>query len=235
MVKARVSVQDLARATTVDEKTVQRWLKGRVPHQRHRWTVASLLDEDEAYMWPQSPDRVASGAGSTAEVVAAYAHRADVPTEVWTRLIDDARRTVNILGYAVLFLPEAYPGLALRLVAKAENGCSVRVALADPASPHVADRDAEEGLDGGLMARIQTAMKLFAPLQDSEHTALCLHDSPMYNSVFRFDDEMLVTPHLYRRGGYEAPTLHLRRLGDGGVFDNFARHFEDVWASRCSP
>jgi hypothetical protein len=53
----------------------------------------------------------------------------------------------------------------------------------------------------------------------------------MYNSVFRFDDHMVVTPHLFRRGGYESPTLHLRRLGDRGIFDTFAQHFDEVWSS----
>jgi hypothetical protein len=31
--------------------------------------------------------------------------------------------------------------------------------------------------------------------------------------------------------GYQAPLLHLRRLGAGGVFDTFAGHFEGIWAA----
>jgi hypothetical protein len=53
----------------------------------------------------------------------------------------------------------------------------------------------------------------------------------MYNTVLRFDDEMIVTPHLYGRPGYNSPLLRLRRLGTGGLFDNFARHFDDVWTT----
>lgn len=119
MVRASVTLEDVHRVTGVDEKTVQRWLRGRVPHQRHRWAVAKLVTEDEAYLWPSSEARVDSGAGSTAEVVATYAHRADAPNALWTRLIDDARQAVDVLGYAVQFLPELYPALATRLVAKA--------------------------------------------------------------------------------------------------------------------
>lgn len=51
----------------------------------------------------------------------------------------------------------------------------------------------------------------------------------MYNSIVRFDDEMLVTPHLFTRPGKLAPLLHLRRRKDGGIFDNFAAHFGDIW------
>jgi hypothetical protein len=60
---------------------------------------------------------------------------------------------------------------------------------------------------------------------------LGLFASPLYNSLFRFDDEMFVTPHLYGTIGYRAPLLHLRRLGAGGVFDTFAAHFEGLWAT----
>jgi hypothetical protein len=55
-------------------------------------------------------------------------------------------------------------------------------------------------------------------------------DSPLYNSVFRFDDQMLVTPHLYGTQGSAAPLLHLRRLGPNGLFSRFAAHFEAIWA-----
>jgi hypothetical protein len=38
---------------------------------------------------------------------------------------------------------------------------------------------------------------------------------PLYNAIYRFDDEMLVTPYLYRLHGYQHPLLHLRQLGAG--------------------
>jgi hypothetical protein len=57
----------------------------------------------------------------------------------------------------------------------------------------------------------------------------------MYNSLFRFDDDMFVTPHLYGTPGYSAPLLHVRRLGPDGVFANFAEHFEAIWATARPP
>jgi hypothetical protein len=56
------------------------------------------------------------------------------------------------------------------------------------------------------------------------------HETPMYNSLFRADDEMLVTPHLYALKGYRAPIFLLRRTVEDGIFDNFVEHFERVWA-----
>jgi hypothetical protein len=128
------------------------------------------------------------------------------------------------------FLPEAHPRLFDLLRGKAAAGCKIRVALVDPGSRQVADRDAEEGLDGGLIARVRTSLHYFGELADCEGIELRLHATPMYNSLFRFDDELFVTPHLYARIGFRAPLLHLRRLGAGGIFDSFASHFEAVWA-----
>src|SRR4029434_10706164 len=87
------------------------------------------------------------------------------------------------------------------------------------ASPHLVERDAEERLDGGLVARVRTALHYFQEgLADCDGIELGLYASPLYNSLFRFDDEMFVTPHLYGTIGYRAPLLHLRRLGSGGLF-----------------
>ena len=42
---------------------------------------------------------------------------------------------------------------------------------------------------------------------------------------------MLLTIHLHGTPGFQAPTLHLRRQRDYGIFDQIARHLEDVWAT----
>jgi transcriptional regulator with XRE-family HTH domain len=230
MAAAHLGVQQISEATGVDPKTVQRWLNGRVPHARHRWTVAELVREDERYLWPTIEGERAPGSPSTSEVVAAYGHRADVPPERWWGLLVEARRQIDLLAYAMLFLPEAHPRLFDLLRGKTAAGCQVRIALADPDSRQVADRDAEEGVDGGLIARVRTSLRYFEELSDCEGVELHVHATPMYTSLFRFDDEMFVTPHLYGRTGFRAPLLHLRRLGGGGIFESFASHFEDVWA-----
>ncbi|MEV5942966.1 hypothetical protein [Streptomyces sp. NPDC051994] len=53
-------------------------------------------------------------------------------------------------------------------------------------------------------------------------------------SVFRFDDEALVTPHLARLVGHDSPLMHLRRHGPGGMFDRFAEHAEELWSRGVS-
>ncbi|MFF1411423.1 hypothetical protein ACFVX6_16805 [Streptomyces sp. NPDC058289] len=49
-------------------------------------------------------------------------------------------------------------------------------------------------------------------------------------SVFRFDDEMIVTPILARRVGHDSPMMHLRRRQTDGMFDRFSAHVEELWS-----
>jgi hypothetical protein len=165
-----------------------------------------------------------SAVSGDVELVAAHTHRADVPPDDWWDLFTGARRQIDLLGYAMLFLIEQHPQLPSVLQRKATEGCMVRIALVDPESPEAAERDNEEGLDGGLQARIRTARLL----DDHPGVAIHFHRTPLYNSLFRFDDEMLVTPHLYGVPGYAA-LLQLRRKGGQGLFDSFAGHFEAIW------
>jgi hypothetical protein len=228
MSKARVEVEGVARAASVDPKTAQRWIAGRVPHARHRWSVAKLLDEDEAFLWPDARATLTAGA-ATSEMLAIYARRADFAAHRWVDLFDRATRRIDLLGYAMLHLPEQHPGLPALLQDKAKQGCIIRVALADPDSRQVAERDAEEGLNGALSARIRYTLVYFRALIDSGAAQVRFHSTPMYNSTFRFDDEMVVTPHRFGTPGFTAPLLHLRRLGPHGVFESFAEHFDAVW------
>jgi lambda repressor-like predicted transcriptional regulator len=199
MADARITIEALGRAAgvhpkTVHPKTVQRWLAGRVPHPRHRWAIADLLGIRDEALWPNAKAQAASSMTGTGEILAAYAHRAEVPSHVWHDLFDQAKTQIDLLGYAMLFLPEANPRLIDQLKDKAAAGCAIRIALADPDSAAVADRDQEEGLGGALPARIRTTLHHFADLTDQDGISLRLHATKMYNSVFRFDDEMLVTP-----------------------------------------
>jgi hypothetical protein len=90
-------------------------------------------------------------------------------------------------------------------------------------------RDEEEGEEITLVARVRTTLRDLEPVRGCDGLELRYQDAPLYNSVFRFDDEMFVTPHLYGTPGHAAPLLHLRRLGPAGLFARFEGHFDRVW------
>jgi len=227
---SQVTIDDVATAADVDPKTVQRWLTGRTPHARNRMAVAAVVDEDAHYLWPEIEEAGGHGAGGDGEVVATFAQRGLVPSALWGHLIEGVERRLDLLGYAMMHIPEQHHSLLSAAESIAQAGGRVRVVLADPAGEHAVNRDREEQLDGGLIHRIKSSGKYLAErLPVGPEVEIRCQDVPMYNSIFRFDDQVLVTPHLYRRPGWQSPCLHLRRLGPAGIFENYMRHFEDIW------
>ena len=67
----------------------------------------------------------------------------------------------------------------------------MRLLLGDPAGPQLAARDREHSISGGVAGRAAAVPGYYR--QMPEAVELRLHDTPLYNSVYRLDDEMLVT------------------------------------------
>jgi transcriptional regulator with XRE-family HTH domain len=229
MASASIEPESLARKVGVDPKTVQRWLGGRMPHPRHRWKICDILGQSEQYIWPQIILGVA-GVLQTSEIVSAYAHRADAPSQLWAGMLEAARGNIDLLGYSMSFFPEQHSGLAQILDEKCARGLRMRIALADPESAEVAARDNLERLGGTLSSRIRATVVHFESLFTNAGVEIRFHDVPLYNAVYRFDDQMLVTPYLYRLRGFQHPLLHLKRLGPAGIFEAYAQQFEAIWA-----
>jgi transcriptional regulator with XRE-family HTH domain len=226
-----LTVDAVAARAGVDPKTVQRWLTGRIPHARHRWAVAALVREDEAYLWPTVVKSRSAAEAERAELLTLYPHRADVPSTVWRSLLDRVQHQLAILVYAAAFLPEQQLDLVEVLRAKAAAGCQVRVALGDPSSPKLLERGAEENFGIGISSRAELALKHYAPLRACPGVEIRVHGTTLYNSIYRFDDVMLVNTHIWGLSAFGAPVLHLRRLVAGGLFDTYAQSFEAVWAT----
>lgn len=234
LTRARKTADDVARATGVDQKTVYRWLGNadRIPHPRHRYVVARLTGDHEEWLWPAATSRAhGSGPGTADEIVSAYPHRSEVPTGLWWDLLGRAGRQIDLLGYTLYFLGLQHPDLIPTLQAKCAAGCRIRAAIGHPDSNHVAYREEEEGTPLTLAVRIRTTLADWRDLLTCPGFELRYQNVPLYNSIFRFDDEMFLTPHLYATVGSQAPLLHLRRLRPGGVFDRFVSHFDAVWAA----
>jgi hypothetical protein len=229
MLRAQLDSAGLAAAVGVDVKTVNRWLGGRMPHQRTRVAVAVVLGESEADLWPQARPDLNPGSAATAEVLGAYAHRADIPQELWTSLFAGATERIDLLGYAYPFVLELLPDAMARVADKCARGARVRMAFADPDCAHVAERDGLEQMSGTLPGRIRNAMNVIQPLLDIDGVDIGLHTVHLYNSVFRFDNQMIVTPHLFRARGYQHPAVHLRELSLHGIFGSYADQFEQIW------
>ncbi|MFG2307679.1 DUF5919 domain-containing protein [Streptomyces sp. NPDC048566] len=228
MVAANLTDRELAERCDVDTKTVGRWITqpGRVPHARHRWAVAEAVREDEGVLWPAAA-KTAIKVGPDREVVEVFPYRSAVPAALWRTLITRAERELTFAGYTnyFLWLEQARFGTALRR--KASAGCRVRFLVGDPDSAMTRAREQDEGVPLTLSTRIRVTLAELAKLDgvvDARYS-----DGHAYLSVFRFDDDMIVTPLLPHSVGHDAPTLHLRRHQNDGMFDRFASHVEELW------
>ncbi|MGW1902902.1 XRE family transcriptional regulator [Streptomyces hirsutus] len=226
-----MTVQGLAEAIEVNPKTVERWItQGKVPYRRHQYATAAALKVDVTSLWDD--DRTVDSATdlAKAEIGTVYPHRHTVPQGLWREIFGRAQKTLDVLVYSGLFLSED-PLFHDLLKAKAAAGVRVRIMLGDPDSAAVQQRGIDEGhqiMDG----KIRNALVLYRPLIESHpDIGFRLHDSTLYNSIYRSDDEMLVNPHVYGIGAYLAPVLHLRRLTNGGLFDTYANSIEHTWGN----
>jgi transcriptional regulator with XRE-family HTH domain len=226
MLRAGYSVETLADAAGVVSKSVQRWITGEVtPFARTRFRVAALLQEDEGYLWPQAVNHAAL---TGAELAASYPRRADVPGHLWTDLLRAAQRNIDVLAFAGLFLTEEHSGWLTALAGKVGTNARIRLLLGDPDGSQLAARDREYSIGGGVAGRVLAVLSYYRQLPDG--VELRLHDTPLYNSIYRFDDEMLVNTHLFGTPAAYAPILHLRRLAGGELFDNYTASFSQVLA-----
>lgn len=229
---AGLSTTDLASAVEVDPKTVERWISdGRLPHSRHRALAAEALAVDEGYLWPVLLDDARTRETSQAEVVTVYPNRGAVPHALWRRLIEGADTDVDVLVYAGLFLIDGNPDLPERLIHRAARGLSARLLFGDPGSDVVAWRGREEGIGENLAARIRLSLTYLEPTHGTKGIEIRQHQTVLYNSLYRFDDELLVNTHVMGSPAPKNPVIHVRRLEGGQLFDHYLASFERVWAS----
>lgn len=224
---------DVAARLGVDPKTVARWLAGRVPYPRHRAALVTLTGWTARELWP-SLARPVEPESAAHEVRVAYPHRSAVPPDTWRRHFAGAEQEIGIVVYSGLFLAEDADVPAL-LREKARSGVQVRITLGDPTGEHVARRGTEEGIDDIMTTRIRNALILFGPLTNEQGVQLRLHDTILYNSIYRADDDLLVNTHVYGCPASHAPVLHMRRTRVDGMAATYLESFERVWASAYQP
>lgn len=222
------SHETLAKDIGLDPKSVQRWItKDVTPRRSTAQRAAKLLGVPASWLWPASESDRESA--SQAEIVCLYPHRSEVPKHLWLDLLTATHQRVWLYANASLFLPEDNPESIDIIRCKAEAGLQVQLLMADPDSPECVMRGIEERLFDAIPARVRMALAYYAPLVGVPGVEFRLQRATLYNSIFVYDDEMLVNQHVYGMYGYMAPILHLRHIDGGDFFNMYVRSFERVW------
>ncbi|MFC9926897.1 helix-turn-helix domain-containing protein [Streptomyces sp. NPDC127190] len=240
MAEAGLSPRQLAYRVGVSRKQVERWVSNEAltPHARNREDAARALGVDEEMIWPQVvKDRIKTG--NDREIIHSYPYRTAAPSALWAELAEAATREIVLGGYTNYFFFTSVPAFADILRRRAEAGVGVRILLGDPEGEVTRQREAVEDTALSVSTRIRITLEhleRLGPLEGLETRYSAAEDAVNHVSlsVFRFDDDALVTPHLARLVGHDSPLLHLRRQGDGGMFDRFRDHAEELW-SRGTP
>ncbi|MFI1155869.1 XRE family transcriptional regulator [Streptomyces sioyaensis] len=221
----------LAARAQVDPKSVERWVNlGRTPRRATALLAAETLGEDVHALWP-ALRQARSARAVSSELVALYDQRADVPVSTFTDMLAEARENIDVLVYAAVFLHEGFPRLNDLLHERAAEGCSVRIALGDAESENVRQRGEEERFGHGIESRCRLALMHYRPLLGVPGIEIRTHGTTLYNSIYRADDQLLANAHVWGVNAYGAPVWHLRRNGDGGIFDTYAQSFDAVWTT----
>ncbi|MFG2491509.1 XRE family transcriptional regulator [Streptomyces caniferus] len=221
----------LAARAQVDPKSVERWVNlGRTPRRATALLAAETLGGDVHALWP-ALRQARSARAVSSELVALYDQRADVPVSTFTDMLAEARENIDVLVYAAVFLHEGFPRLNDLLRERAAEGCSVRIALGDAESANVRQRGEEERFGHGIESRCRLALMHYRPLLGVPGIEIRTHETTLYNSIYRADDQLLANAHVWGVNAYGAPVWHLRRNGDGGIFDTYAQSFDAVWTT----
>lgn len=232
---AQLTPRQLAVRVGMTPKQVERWLADETltPHPRNRADVADALGVDEAMLWPASV-RNTIKTGPDREIAAVYPYRSAAPSSLWAQLVRDAGAEIIFAGYTNYFVFLEQPQFAATLRAKAEAGCQVRFLVGDPEAEVTRQREAIEDTPLTVSARIRITLGELARLRDVPGIDVRISAAEdavnhISLSVFRFDQDALVTPHLARFVGHDSPLMHLRRRDEGGMFDRFSEHAEELW------
>lgn len=257
---AGLEIDELAQIVQVDPKTAQRWLTGRIPYRRHRTRVARALGVEESELWPDlevepappNPEpALAADAGASldsgdetlVETDAGYGALDRGGPVDWRALLAAASERIDLLDFSLAAIL-ASPDVVEDLARKAEEGVQIRVLISSPFSPALYQVECEHDLDKGWWADPEDSREPEPIVRDAIiHSTQILdqvYDLPnvsvrrfvahRYNSILRFDEQMLVLIHTWGVPTTDALQLHTwASADDGGVFERFIAHFDAVW------
>jgi hypothetical protein len=216
----------------VDTKTIERWIStGRIPHRANRTALCALLGRGEEYLWPDAISDGQIRSASHAEFVDIHPNRGSIPAATWHGLLSSAQESIDLLAYAASFFHDTISDFNDLLLEKARAGVRVRLLFGDPNGEAVQLRGQEEGIGDSLPGRCSLSWKYLAPCIGTPGIDARVHDTTLYTSIFRFDDDLFANTHVYGAPANHSPVIHLHRVAGGRLFPHFLDAFTRVWDS----
>jgi transcriptional regulator with XRE-family HTH domain len=216
LANAGISGDELADLLKVDTRTVRRWLNGQPPYPRHRYKIAGALDLTEHDLWPEitppaGADAQALKASSAArgETITGYSHSNDPGAPETVTLISSATARIELLD-ETLYPLLTQPGVPELLIAKASQGCTIRILVASP-------------------------VPCLMPVLGQPGIEIQVFEGPDPISIHRADHQMLIVVQLGGLSDERPVLLHVTQQLSGGVFDRLAEHYQSIWDAAIEP
>jgi hypothetical protein len=210
------------------------------PTPRHRAKVAQILDRPEHQLWPETSIPAVRD-DARREILGAWAHANDLSAPDWRTMLRQATQSIELLGCSLVHVLTA-GGVIDTLAAKGQAGCEIRVLIAaadsiwvDGAAQQLGQDEEDYVGNTTLRREIELVRGHLESLLESSNFELHRFYTDRFNSILRFDEQMLVTLNLWGTPVVQAPMLHLRRGSDDGLFDQFAEQFEAIWQNASEP
>jgi hypothetical protein len=154
-----------------------------------------------------------------------------VPTHLWFELLEASNRSVDLLFYSALFLSDGHAELANAIRRAASRGPASGSWSATRGQRQSSPEVARKASATTSASRVRMTLHYLDGVDQVDGVQVRGHSTTLYNSIYRFDDDMLVNAHTYGAAAVESPVLHLRRVPRGRLFDHYMKSFERVWAA----
>lgn len=231
-----MSPRKLARAIGVTEITVRRWLENVQIKVRldNAQAAARELGCTPPDLWAdqfQPSQEPLSSMGYTTVPFnpVLYASRTQVPITLWQNHFSESRSAIDILVFAATFLFDTLDGFTATLTDAARRGVQIRFLIGDPDGDNTALRGEEEGIGESVHARSHNSIELLRPHTRTPALDVRTHDTTLYTSIFRVDDDMIVNLHIYGSPGRDNPVMVFSRQQEPRLWATFECAFTRVW------
>ena len=82
-----------------------------------------------------------------------------------------------------------------------------------------------------MPAKIRNSLTLFSSLREVENIEIRLHQTVLYNSIYRADDQLFVNQHSYGVPAAHSPIFSLRKVEGDDMFSGYLNSFERIWSA----
>ncbi len=236
MTEKGISRRKLSRAVKVEEVTIKRWLENIHINVRkeNADAAARALGCTPHDLWPDQflPSLQPRDAEDYIVVPfnpAMYASRTQVPITLWHNHFADAQDSIDILVFAATFLFDTLDGFTSTLTESAQRGVHVRFLVGDPDGDNMVLRGEEEGIGESVRARSHNSVELLRPYTTTPGVDVRTHETTLYTSIFRVDDQMIINFHIYGSPGRDNPVMIFSQQQEPRLWATFERAFIRVW------